>query len=154
MRLRLLLVPVASVFLSACGGATDAPTPFRLVADVRGVMNAVIDPGADAIWGSVGTIITEQGTEERFPKNDEEWAVVENGALAVAEGSNLLMMDSRAVDREEWIRLSLALIEVSQQTLKAVEARDKQAVFDLGGDIYAVCTNCHSKYAMELGRVS
>jgi hypothetical protein len=117
-------------------------------------MNAVIDPGADAIWGSVGTIITEQGTEERFPKNDEEWAAVENGALAVAEGSNLLMMDSRAVDREEWIRLSLALIEVSQQTLKAVEARDKQAVFDLGGDIYAVCTNCHSKYAMELGRVS
>jgi hypothetical protein len=154
MRLRLLLVAGVAVLFDACGGATDAPPPFRPVADVRGVMNAVIDPGADAIWESVGTIITEQGTEERFPKNDEEWVAVENGALAVAEGANLLMMDSRAADREEWIRLCEALIEVSQQTLKAVEARDKQAVFDLGGDIYAVCTNCHAKYAMGLGRIS
>jgi hypothetical protein len=153
MRLRLLLVPMAAVFVTACGGS-QASSPFRPIADVRGVMSAVVDPGADAIWGSVGTIITEQGTEERFPKNDEEWEVVTNGALAVAEGANLLMMDSRAVDQEEWIRLCQALIEVSQKTLKAAEARDKEAIFNLGGDIYAVCTNCHSKYAMELVRVS
>jgi hypothetical protein len=145
---------VVAALVNACGGATDAASTFRPVADVRGVMNAVIDPGADAIWESVGTIITEQGTEERFPKNDEEWEAVHNGALAVAEGANLLMMDSRAVDREEWIRLCEALIDVSEQTLKAIEARDKQAVFDLGGDIYAVCTNCHAKYAMGLGRIS
>lgn len=117
-------------------------------------MNAVIDPGADVVWGSVGTIITEQGTEERAPKTDEEWQAVANGALAVAEGGNLMMMDSRAVDRDEWIRLCQALIEVSERTVKAAEARDREAVFDLGGDIYAVCTNCHSKYAMGLGRVA
>jgi hypothetical protein len=153
MLTRLLFVPVMAVALVGCS-RPEPPPPFQPVADVRGVMNAVLDPGADLVWGSVGTIITEQGTEERFPKNDEEWEAVENGAFAVAEGANLLMMENRAVDRDEWIRLCQALIEVASRTVKAVEDRDKDAVFRLGGDIYSVCTNCHQKYAIGLGRVS
>ena len=38
----------------SCGG--PAPPPLRLHADVKQIMAAVIDPAADVVWESVGTI--------------------------------------------------------------------------------------------------
>jgi hypothetical protein len=144
---------VAALLLVGCS-APPSPPPFRPVEDNKLLMNAVLDPAADVIWGSVGTIITAESTVERAPATDEEWAAVRNSAVVVTESGNLLMMGNRAKDHDEWMRLSQALIDVGTRTIKAAEARDKQAIFDLGGDIYAVCTNCHSKYALDLGRVT
>jgi len=157
MRRLLLLAPVCSVLLIGCGDPQPPSPPlppFRPVADVQQLMISVVDPAADVVWGSVGTIITEQGTEERFPKTDEEWDAVRNGAFVLAESGNLLMMGSRAQDTDEWMRLSQGLIDIGILTVQAAEARDKDAVFSLGGDIYTVCSNCHEKYARALVTVS
>ena len=109
-------------------------------------MTAVVDPAADVIWGSVGTIVDEKGTEERAPKTDEEWAAVLNSAFVITESGNLMMMGSRAKDTGEWMRQSQALIDVGMKAIKAAEARDKDAVFTVGGDIYEVCAECHKTY--------
>lgn len=112
-------------------------------------MNAMIDPAADVIWGAVGTIVSAEGTEERAPKTDEEWAAVLNSALVVSESGNLLMMSPRAKDAGEWMKQSQALIDVGLLAVKAAQARDKDAVFTVGGDIYNVCASCHQTYMVQ-----
>jgi hypothetical protein len=142
---------IAAVALVVCGcrQAPPPPPPFKPVADVKQLMTSVIDPAADAIWGAVGTIVSEKGTEEHAPKTDEEWAAVLNGAYVLAESGNLMMMPSRARDTGEWIRQSQALIDVGIRTIKAAEAKDKDAIFTVGGDIYDVCAACHQTYTVQ-----
>ena len=41
----------------------------------------------------------------------------------------------------------LAAIE---QAIRAAEAHNEQGVFDVGAEVYEVCTSCHAKYAAEL----
>ncbi len=119
------------------------------MADLKQLMTSVVDPAADVIWGSVGTVVSAEGTEERAPKTDEEWAAVLNSAFVMTESGNLMMMGSRAKDTGEWMRQSQALIDVGIRTVKAAQARDKDAIFTVGGDIYDVCANCHRTYLIE-----
>ena len=116
---------------------------------MKQLMVSVIDPAADVIWGSVGSVVSAAGTEERAPKSDEEWAAVVNSAYVMTESGNLMMMGSRAKDSGEWMRQSQALIDVGIRTLKAAQAKDKDAIFTVGGDIYEVCANCHQTYAVD-----
>ena len=133
--------------LSACRAAPQqAPPPFKPVADVKQLMQAVIDPAADVVWGAVGSIETKDGVQEIYPKDEAEWLLVRNAAITLAEGGNLLMLDGRAKDRGEWQKHSLELIEMGTRAIKAAETQDKKAVFDVGAEIYAVCSACHEKY--------
>jgi len=113
-------------------------------------MQAVIDPAADVVWGAVGTIETKDGVQEIFPKNEAEWLVVRNAAITLAEGGNLLMMEGRAKDRGEWLKQSQDLITVAARAIQAAERKDKDAIFTLGGEIYAVCSACHEKYQVRI----
>ena len=147
MRRRSVTLAMLALVLSGCRQAPPPP-PFRPVADVKQLMNSVIDPAADVIWGSVGTIVSAQGTEERAPKTDEEWAAVVNSAFVITESGNLMMIGSRLKDTGEWIRQSQALIDVGLRAVKAAQAKDKDAVFTVGGEIYDVCASCHQTYAV------
>ena len=75
---------------------------------------------------------------------------VRAGAIQLAESGNLLMLPSRSGGSEEWITQAVALIEASTRAMKAIDARDKDALFTIGGDIYDVCTNCHKQFALNL----
>ena len=124
--------------------------PFQTTANMKDLMLNVLDPAADTIWESVGTIIDAEGTHEREPKTDDEWAGVRAGAIQLAESGNLLMLPSRSSGSEEWIAQARALIETSNRAMKAIDAKDKDALFTIGGDIYDVCTNCHKQFALNL----
>ena len=145
-------IAAAAVTLSACGGGGNEPPPFKPIADTALLMEAFIDPAADVIWGSVGTIITAAGEEHIRPRTEEEWMAVRNAAVAVTEAGNLLMMVPRAKDAE-WNRISQAMIDTGAAAIKAAEAKDPDGVFDTGAEIYAVCTNCHAKYDPTITRV-
>lgn len=149
MRTRLALAAAGAILLSGCR-ASPKPPPYRPVADVKQLMQTVVDPAADVIWGSVGTTVSAEGTLETAPKTDAEWAVVRNAAYVIAESGNLLMMGSHAKDDGEWIKQSQALIDVGIRAIKAAEAKDKDAVFEVGGDIYTACSNCHQKYLVAI----
>jgi hypothetical protein len=139
----------APVLVAACTSQA-APIPFKVVADTKTLMNATLDPAADGIWDAVGTIITLQGTEEIQPRTEEDWMKVRNSAVTLAESGNLLMMVPRAKDGGDWMKGAQALIETSESAIRAADARDPDALFNAGADIYASCTNCHSKYALEI----
>jgi hypothetical protein len=126
--------------------------PFQSTANMKELMLNVLDPAADGVWESVGTVITADGTFEKAPSTDDEWAVVRMHALQLAESGNLLMLPSRSNGSPEWIAEANALIEASQRAVKSIDARNKDALFTVGGDIYDVCTNCHRQFALQLVR--
>ena len=144
----------AALALSACSasGGTQPP-PFKPTVDTGTLMESFIEPSADVIWLSVGTIVSAAGEEHIRPKTDEEWTKVKNAAVAVSEAGNLLMMEPRARDTDEWMRLSKAMVDTGAEAIKAAEAKDPDAVFEAGAQIYAVCSNCHAKYDPSISRV-
>jgi hypothetical protein len=133
--------------------ARQAPPPPRQtltpVASVKQLMNGMITPSAGAVFDSVSTIVDIKGVEEKFPRDDAEWAMVGNAAATLAEAGNLMMMEGRAVDQGEWIKISQAMIDAAKQTLKAVDAKSPEAVLEAGSAIYDSCNNCHKQYQRQ-----
>jgi cytochrome c556 len=93
-----------------------------------------------------------EGRFEKAPQTDDEWAGVRASAIQLAESGNLLMLPSRSSGSAEWVKEAKALIDASNRARKAIEAKDKDALFTIGGDIYDVCTNCHKQFALQLTR--
>jgi hypothetical protein len=151
MNRKLKLLAFGSLLVTGCSSAPPPP-PFKPVADVKQLMGSVVEPSAEVYWDAVGTIYDEKGATEIEPQTIEEWDAVRNAAYVVAESGNLLMMSSRAKDGGGWMTMSQAMIDVGQRAIRAAEARNKIAVFDVGGELYDTCTNCHAKYAAEIQR--
>ena len=142
--------PWLVVITLVSGCSADAPEGrMTAVADVQELMATVVEPAAEVYWDAVGWIIDASGTTEIRPGSPEEWEAVRNAAFVIAESGNLLMMEGRAVDQDAWIALSRSLIDVGRRAIEAAEARDEMAVFDMGAEVYYVCTACHSTYALE-----
>jgi len=140
------ILPVVGVcaLLVGCGG--PAPPPFKPVVDTKVLMQAVVDPNADAIWEAVKSIDTKEGSQEIRPKTDEEWTAVRNAAITVAEAGNLLMLVPRAKDGDEWMKRAQEMIDTGEAAIRAAEAKNADRLFTVGGDIYEACSNCHRRY--------
>ena len=144
MRTTLFLLPVSAVLVFAAACARQPA--FKPVASVQQLMQATIHPASEVVFEAVGTVVSASGVEEIAPKNDEEWTNVRNNALTLAEAGNLLMIGNRARDKGDWMKLSQALVDVGVVALKAAEAKNPQALFEAGGEVYEVCQRCHTRY--------
>ncbi len=138
-----LLLPLV---LSGC---TAAQEPYTPVANLQELMATVVDPAADFYWDAVGWIIDSTGTEEIRPRSPEAWDSVRNAAFVVAESGNLMMMQGRAIPEETFTTYAQAMVDIGRKAIEVAEARDEMAVFDVGAEMYAVCTGCHATYALE-----
>ena len=143
----------ASVFASGCGEPAPPPPPFKPVADVKLLMSGVVDPSADGVWASVAIDITAAGEAHKKPTTDEEWAVVRNHALMLAESGNLLMMAPRARDNGDWMAFSLKLTDAAAEALDATIKKDADKLLLVGGLIYDACASCHKKYVPGGARI-
>lgn len=143
---RMLVVALGTAVLAGCGPSAPPAPPFKPVADTKLLMQAVIDENADTIWEAVKTIITDKGTEEIRPKNEEQWKLIRDAAVTLTESGNLLMMVPRAKDGDEWMKRSQELIDTGERAIRAAEAKNADQLFTVGGDIYQACSNCHQKY--------
>lgn len=156
-------MPILLLIIALCScrsempASSSAPAPaapqFQEVADVKQLMNWIMEPSADLVWESVGTIITEAGEQNLRPETDEQWTAIRNAAAVVAESGNLLLTPARLRDRDEWMKQAHELTKTAQQVIAAAEAKDADALFTAGGDMYLVCTACHSQYALGLKKV-
>ena len=144
-RWTLFLVVVGAALLPGCTSAPPPP-PFKPIADVKQLMQGAIDPTADAIWDAVGWIDTAAGTEERRPRTQAQWDAVRNSAITLTEAGNLLMMSPRAKDGGEWMKRSQELIDTGFAAWKAADAKNADALFTVGGDVYDACSHCHQQY--------
>jgi len=167
--LGLMLFSGSLLSTSAC--QSSPPPASEATETIKDLMLSKIDPAADVVWLSVTTVQSAEGTIETVPRNDEEWAKVRQGAMALAEGATLLMTPGRHVagpndksetpgveleplemealiskDRAAWEMRAKGLHEAGLAALQAAEAKDPQKVFEVGEQIERACENCHSQY--------
>jgi hypothetical protein len=149
-----VLLFLAGVGLAVTGARASRTTPaappagaaVTPVASVRQIMQAIVEPAADTVFGAVSTVVTAAGTDEKQPRTDAEWEAVAGSAAALVESGNLLLMGSRAIDTGAWTTYARDLISAGRVALKAAEAKDAQGVFASGEAIYLACDNCHRTY--------
>ena len=161
----------APVTASAPAPAAASPPPtFQIMASIQELMDAVIDPSADALWDSVSITTTPKGTVFHQPKSDEEWREARRHAIALIEGTNLLVMDgrtlvapgSRVLDQgtsgvlsaeagqklfeaqhPTFVQFASALRETGTQMLTAIDKKDPTGMMNAGAAMDGVCESCH-----------
>jgi len=126
------------VLLLASSAMAQAPT-FQPVGTTLQLMKAIVIPSSDVIFK----------ISSEAPKDDKEWAVVQNNALMLAESGNLLMMAGRTKDNGEWMKDSRALVDAGTAAFKAANAKDVNKLGDISDDILTACETCHTKYKPE-----
>ena len=136
---------IASARTAPGTAAPEAPATTP-VASLAQIMNGIVQPNVDVVYGAVGTKISAAGVEEWAPRNDEEWARVGNSAAALVESGNLLLIGDRAIDRGDWVTMTRAYMEAAQKAIAAVDARDTDAILDAGSFINDTCDMCHERY--------
>jgi hypothetical protein len=153
-----------------------AAEQIAAIVSVRELMTNIIDPLADNIFEAVATDVTEQGVVDIKPTTDEDWAKVMQGAVALAEGTNLLKIHPRKAapddyvfdpnergpnapelapadiqkkidaDTALWDKHANDLRTEALKVIDIVKARDADKLFQAGSDIDAACENCHLEY--------
>lgn len=114
--------------------------------DMHDLMAHFITPAAEKIWESTGFVITEEGEISLEPKDNEGWNEVVFGAQVIIESSYSLKRLDRSLGREDWIAFSSLLEPIGRQAVIAAEAKDSEALFQIGADLYQACVACHNVY--------
>jgi cytochrome c556 len=149
--------------------AEQEDSPFIITATIKELMDSVIDPAADDLWGSVEFIASQAGVEDRRPRTDEEWKAVRRRAITLIEATNLLVMqprhaapsgtqagegeltpaqiDKRIADsRPAFVQFAHGLEATAVKALRAIDKKDADALFEAGGEIDEACEACHLTY--------
>ena len=92
---------ILAVLLGSCASKQSEKAPgapeYNTTATIKDIMDSIVDPGADGIWGAVETVVSAKGVEEKQPHTDEEWKEVRRKAIMLLEATNLLQMPGRHV---------------------------------------------------------
>jgi hypothetical protein len=111
----------------------------------------ILEPAAELVWDSAGFVITVEGETDLSPTTDAGWDQVRNGAALVAESGNLLMMPGRSLG-PDWIAYSAAMMGSARDAMAAADARDAEALFAVGGELYQACVACHTQYLVPIAQ--
>ena len=116
-------------------------------ASVKKYMAGEVQPTAEVYWNAVQFISDEQGDHDIFPRNDAEWEDVRQAAVRLGEIGAELKDPKYAEGRgAAWIDFADGLVEVAGQAEKAAADKSTEAVFEVGGTVYSVCSACHQAY--------
>jgi hypothetical protein len=151
--------------------AASELTQGRNLSTIRDLMDSIIDPSADVVWGAVGSVVDQDGVHDTFPKTQEEWLNVRRGAIRIIEGSNLLMMPGREAappgskseapgveleppeitalikkNRRSFDAFARTLQALGIEAVRAIEAQDTAALLEIGGRIQDACEGCHQVF--------
>lgn len=155
---------------STAAPSVPTPPPFLLKASIQELMDAVIDPSADALWDSVSITQTKKGTVFHQPHTDEEWQEARRHAISLIEGTNLLIMDGRmlvapgsavldqgtsgvlgaeegaklfASKHATFVQFARALRDAGEQMLASIDKKDSTGMMNAGAAMDGICESCH-----------
>src|ERR1700730_13484332 len=98
-----VLIANLLVIETACN--TKAPPPqapdLLMPATIKDIMDSMIEPSGDFVFGSVQEIADEHGITEKAPSTDAEWEGVRHHLYVLVEAPNLLTMGHRKAARPE-----------------------------------------------------
>jgi hypothetical protein len=116
-----------------------APLPIGTMSEL---MVNLIYPTSDAIL-YIST---------RTPTNDVEWNELRAKALTLAESANLLMMPSRAMDNDRWMKDAQLMLDAGAAAFEAAKNHDEPALEELNQAVYESCVVCHFHYRPDYGK--
>jgi hypothetical protein len=148
----------ASVVIAARGPAT-----------VKDIMHSMIDPSGDFLFHSVQTIADDSGVREIAPHTDAEWENVRQRLIILQEAPDLLegrraarirdrsknpevesqpeeiqtLLDS---ERATFVLRAQRLRDAAAVAMKAVDAKNKDALLVGLDGIDKACESCHLRY--------
>jgi hypothetical protein len=64
----------------------------------------------------------------------------------LAEAGNLLMLGTRARDKDQWMKMSRALVDAAALAATATEKKDARALEAATDSITVACEACHRPY--------
>ncbi|MCB1649533.1 MAG: cytochrome c [Pseudomonadales bacterium] len=154
------LILLGSGVLAACSPQASSPTDtmaqadrYDLQLDMKAYMNMVLDPVADILWDHAGWVDdVNTGYEELYPRNDEEWLMVQQGAAQLIEAGNALALPGRAQDDDGWVTYANALSQAASLAYRAAAEQNQEDFFQAGAQVYSVCSACHQTYNPEVSR--
>jgi hypothetical protein len=161
--------PAMSRTLAA--GSNDASRNQQVYSSIKDLMESIIDPSADTLWGAVGTVIDNEGVHETLPKTQEEWLDVRHAAVRMIEGANLLMMPDREAapagtkseapgvelepaqitvllkrKRKSFNAFAKELQVLGLEALQASDAKNAALLLEIGARMENVCESCHKTF--------
>jgi hypothetical protein len=156
------------------GPATAPNTPGSnrpVHSSIRELMESIIDPSADALWGAVGTVLDKDGTHELYPQTQEEWLDLRRAAVRIIEGANLLMMPGREAapagskseapgveleppqmtalinkNRGRFNAFAKALRGLGVEAMRASDNKDGASLMEIGARMENACESCHQAF--------
>ena len=135
-------------FVLAGASAAPAGSARAPVATVKQLMDGLISPASATVYSSVSIVVSAEGEKENYPKSEAEWDRVSGAAAALAEAGSLLMVEGRARDKDRWNSISQSMIDASLVSMKAAQARDKEALLASGEALNNTCDDCHRIYSV------
>jgi len=143
-----LLLFVFSIWFVMAGGRNAGAKPGAApIATVHELMDGIITPASSAVYQSVSTVVTREGTQETAPKTDREWQRLAGNAAALAEAGQLL---GRARESEDWAMIAQAMTDAAMQVHAAAQKKDPEAVLAAGELLNNSCDNCHRKFKVDV----
>lgn len=140
-----LLVPL--VLLASC-----AEEPVDLpYGTAQQFMANEIQPTSEVYWNAVGAVSELIDGEPVFrefePETDAEWQAVADAAVRLRQYGEVLATPAYAEGRgDDWLDFAQGMQDVARQAEQAAIDKSPEAVFEVGGTLYNVCTACHQSY--------
>lgn len=108
---------------------------------LKQIMNAMITPATNTIWGAYQL------------ETEAQWQAIENAALTVIAAGNLMALggsapgESELAQQAQWRQFNEQMIAAAREVLVAVAARDEEALSAAGNNaLYPPCESCHQQY--------
>jgi hypothetical protein len=130
-----VLLPLVAITNTQSSAAEPQP-----LVTIKEVMELTITPATNTMWN-----VPERPT-------DEEWAALEQASITLLVATDVIARGGAGQNDAEWVRnpawaaFNEAMIKAGLDALKAVRARDSQALIAAGDVLYPPCEGCHLQF--------
>jgi cytochrome c556 len=116
-------------------GTLASAQQYTGVATAKQLMAGIQKPAMD----SLAAMMKAGG-----PKDDKEWEAAQQHAAVLAETAQLLLMGTRPLDQDVWVKTSNRLQQAAVVSMKAAEGKDVTAWKASLGNMGGACKGCHN----------
>ena len=157
-----------SLMLTTCGiplmaQTSPANATQEVHANLNQLMRGVLYPAANVVFFAQAE---DPGDVKPVPGQDPSmatdplastfggWQAIENGALALAESANLLLIPGRVCSNgvpapmtdPAWARFVQQVRDAGMTAYKAAQAKDRDKMIDISEPLSAACAGCHRRW--------
>jgi len=156
-----VVVALVSVFFPGLSMAQSDQKPAPPAATVNQLMQALFFPQSNVVFA------TQRLDPEKIERAAEPsassdpltgvfggWNAVENGALTLIDGADLLMTPGRMcsngkampVSAPDWVKFVDQLKEAGKVSYQAAKSKNIDKMFEASDVLNVACSNCHNRY--------